>query len=243
MVVFLRFKTVNLVSINLYKMIMKQTLCLFLACVVTGFPQLFSQTSANPSSFDIKEIQSKYNAPNSGAVIDVLRSKGMRNSLNFRELYDLGLFTFHSQDWSNAAAIWETTALATNDPNQKALALFSASVARSFNQELREAARLANLSGQLAPNVKEIAGARLAYWTAVGDQLEIAAAKSSLSRLDLSVEGIEVIEPTTAIIVMSAIVMGSLTVMALSQSDIVKPETVLAGIALLVNLINLLLGS
>lgn len=176
-------------------------------------PLIPAMASTQPVDvFSVDKLLQKYDVQDPSELVEKLRQRSTFEALSHQELIDLGTVRFLQMQWEAAASIWESAGHLPRNPKEKASAFFLAASAHGMAKNWDEAGRLANLASLLAPESGEIVSARLAYWTNAGDQLETAIAADAMARMDLSLEGKEVLEPHTAFVIGIAIA-GVITVL------------------------------
>ncbi len=128
--------------------------------------------------------------------------------LTFEERFDLGTAMFLMERPEEATIAYRFASGITRDEVRRSVALLAAAEsrwqqdptrpARSEDEQreaFRQAGMLANLAQRHNPDSVEIAKFRYVYWTNAGDALEANVALDHGRRLDMSMDGVEVLEP------------------------------------------------
>lgn len=171
-------------------------------------------------------------------IASSLWKQSLARELTDEECRDLGTALFMQNDWGQAAAIFRQYVSKTSDPKLKAAGLLAAAQALSlslanfpqkdetYQRIACEAATLANQAQTLMPTNGKIAYYRVAFWTMVGNDLEVQAARSGLERYQLKESGKEVLEPVTICICIAttAVATGCLAYAAYKDGIITRDE-------------------
>jgi tetratricopeptide (TPR) repeat protein len=138
-----------------------------------------------------------------GAIIHAIRLKPTRS---FADMMDLG--TAHAWDgaYFEAAEAYEVAARQAKDADSLAAALYAKSAAAGYAGHLDIALETANTLVVLKPDSDEAAWLRLGLAMHTGDPLSAMVARDHVMRLDPEASGHEVFEPTTTIVVATAVV-------------------------------------
>jgi hypothetical protein len=141
-------------------------------------------------------------------IAQQLQSLLNERDLTFEERFDLGTALFFLERSEEAMLAYRFASGATRDPVQRSVALLAAAESTwqqdprrtprgedEQREAFRQAGMLANLAQRHNPSSVEIAKFRYAYWTNAGDALEATVALDHGRRLDMSMDGVEVLEP------------------------------------------------
>lgn len=156
-------------------------------------------------------MRADLDARDPAGAIESFRNLARRRTLTFDELVDMGTARFLMGEWDKASQAYESASAQSTDRGQKAMALYFAAQSTANKGDWREAGQLANRAHQLAPNSRELAAVRVAFWKNTNDRMEISAAEDRLKVMELSVEGNPVCEPGT-ILVISIVALAAVTV-------------------------------
>ena len=139
--------------------------------------------------------------------IDLQDAMGARD-LTFEEWFDYGTAWLFQKRWDRAASAYEAAAAKSKDSSRKAGAYLLAAQSAEFGKRFQEAGQLANTAARFDPRNKQVAAMRSVFWRAAGDDLESLAAEDCVKQLDLRLDGTEVIEPFTAVVVLGGVVLA-----------------------------------
>ena len=168
-------------------------------------------------------------------VIHHLRQLLLSRDLNFEERFDLGTALFMLGRTKQAELAYRMAlGVARNDQHRVSALLAAAEVAWRQDQgsapltaeEQREAFQhagsLANLAQRLQPESVPITQYRYSYWTNAEDPLEAAVAFNHGRRMDLTMDGVEVLDP--GLIILVGTVAAKVTVILLEHYKIITSE-------------------
>lgn len=158
--------------------------------------------------------------------------RGLDREPTHQEQVDLGLAYFLSGEWKRAAATFGGANPGLDpqrDRKLKGRILYYQARALAMREDVdeagwREAALLANQANQLLPENTAIAASRYVMWTKAGDDLEAAAAGTRLKQMNMELEGIEVIDPASAVVAVAIVTTGAVTLYAIHKDKLDSDE-------------------
>ena len=171
--------------------------------------------TGNPSNlFCLDSYKERFQGASGASVIQQLRDQSRVRALTFQEVFDLGTAFFLEFRYVEAATTWETAARTSESAPEKLAAIYAAARAWGMANMWSEAARLANDAAIMLPSDENIAALRVVAWKMVGDELELRSAQDHQNRLNLKLDGIEVIEPATVgvLIIIGVAIVGAVAV-------------------------------
>ena len=140
-------------------------------------------------------------------ITDYLKKAKVDRKLTFKEYYDFGIAWALQHEWDKAQAAFHDAVSSTSKPEEKAGALFAYScLTHLFSGKTKDAGYYANKANHYVPENIDIAAIRNTIWKESGDALEAEIAMDRMKQIDMNMEGIEVLEPGTIILVSFAAV-------------------------------------
>lgn len=137
------------------------------------------------------------------AIIHAIQLKPQRT---YVDLMDLGTAHAWNGSYFDAAEAYEVAAREARDADALAAALYAKSAAAGYAGHLDIALATADTLVELKPDSHEVAWLRLGLAMHTGDALSVMVARDHVMRLDPEASGHEVFEPTTTIVVATAVV-------------------------------------
>jgi len=154
-------------------------------------------------------------------VLQELQEVESRRALSFLELMDRGNALLLERKCVEAKEAYRAAESKTRDEQEKAAALLHAAQCACFLEQFREAGEMANQAGELAPESKDIACYRYAFWSSAGDELEKRIARKAMEQSDLDLRGKEVCEPCAVVVIVLTV---GLTAYAIHKDAVGKED-------------------
>lgn len=137
---------------------------------------------------------------------EIIHTIQLKPDRSYADLMDLGTAYTWNGAYFSAAEAYEVAAREAEDTDTLAAALYAKSAAAGYAGHLDIALETADLLIELKPKSVESAWLRLALAMHTGDPLSRMVARDHVLRLDPETSGHAVFEPTTTIVVASAVV-------------------------------------
>ncbi len=141
-------------------------------------------------------------AKKSRILIQRLSIEIVHRELDHLEWLDYGLAHAIKMQYGEASIAFQAAASSAGTAEGKLGALLAASQMAYWAEDYRRAGQIANIASRLNRNSSHLAAIRYASWKMAGDEIQKKIAEDNIKRIELQLDGREVLEPGTVVVIL-----------------------------------------